>query len=129
MRMGWHRPVRIVARVVLAVLAVLVTAVGLLLAFNSEARSLALLQLAPARARDEHFVKLARPGGPTVYLLGTIHSRHLDTEAYSLLPIQTVFGRLRPVLLLLESQPAELALGNSPYGTIEIPFVSLPARG
>ena len=119
---------RSMARVVLAVLAVLATAAGLLLAFSSEARSLALVQLAPARARDAHFVKLARPGGPTVYLLGTIHSRHLETEAYSLLHIHAVIERLRPDLLLVESRPAELERGNWADGPIEMPFASLTAR-
>ena len=119
---------RSMARVMLAVLAVLATGAGLLLAFSSEARSLALVQLAPARARDAHFVKLARPGGPTVYLLGTIHSRHLETEAYSLLHIQAAIERLRPDLLLVESRPAELARGNWADGPIEMPFASLTAR-
>ena len=119
---------RLLGTITATTLLLLFAGATLLLAIVPEARTLALLQLAPARARDANFVRLARPDGPTVYLLGTIHNRHLDTEEYSLLHVQAVIQHLRPDLLLVESRPEELAKGYLADGPIEMLFANLQAR-
>jgi hypothetical protein len=94
---------------------------------SSEIRSLLLFKLAPAHARDAHFLRL-QENGQVVYLLGTIHKDHRTSEAYSLWHIAAVIEHLKPDLLLVESRPEELAKDNWGDGPIEMPFASLTAR-
>jgi len=87
-----------------------------------------LLTLSPKAFRDTKFLRFSGEGGREVYLLGTLHGRHLTTKDYSLLHLQAVQAHLKPDLLLVESRPEELARDNWADGPIEMPFASLAAR-
>jgi hypothetical protein len=93
----------------------------------SEVRSFILFKLAPAYARDAHFLRLTG-NDRVVYLLGTIHTAHCTSEAYSLWHLDAVIDHLRPDLVLVESRPQELARDNWGDGPVEMPFASLTAR-
>jgi hypothetical protein len=95
--------------------------------FNSEVRSFFLFKIAPAYARDAHFLRLTGKD-PLVYLLGTIHTAHCTSEVYSLWHLDAVIDHLRPDLVLVESRPEELAKDNWGDGPVEMPFASLTAR-
>ena len=94
----------------------------------SELKTFLLLKVAPARARDGLLVRLERLGGPSVWLLGTIHGGHLETEAYSLAHLEAVLLHLHPARLLVESRPEEVAAGNLADGPFEMGYMSLVAR-
>jgi len=114
--------------IVLGAVGSLLAVVLLLVAFNAEVRGMVLLAVAPKHFREAVFLRLANGAGEEVYLLGTIHGRHLTTEDYSLVHLQAVLHHLQPDLLLVESRPEELARDNWGDGPIEMPFVSLTAR-
>lgn len=86
-----------------------------------------LFKIAPAMARDAVFVRLSGPKGQTLFLLGTIHSRHLDSSQYSLLHIQAAIHNILPDLVLVESRAEELARGNLGDGPVEMVFATLTA--
>jgi hypothetical protein len=87
-----------------------------------------LLTLSPKTFRQTKFLRFSGEAGREVYLLGTLHSRHLTTGDYSLLHLQAVQAHLKPDLLLVESRPEELARDNWADGPVEMPFASLTAR-
>jgi hypothetical protein len=105
----------------------LLTAIVVVPLLNSELRSFLLFKLAPAYARDAHFLRLTGRD-QVVYLLGTIHTVHCTSEAYSLWHLDAVIDHLRPDLVLVESRPEELAKNNWGDGPVEMPFASLTAR-
>jgi hypothetical protein len=86
------------------------------------------LAVDPAHFRQAKFRRFSDAAGQEVYLLGTLHGRHLTTRDYSLLHLQAVSAHLRPDLVLVESRPEELAQDNWADGPIEMPFASLLAR-
>jgi hypothetical protein len=94
----------------------------------AELKTFLLLKVVPARARDGLLVRLERLGGPSVWLLGTIHGGHLETEAYSLAHLEAVLLHLHPARLLVESRPEEVAAGNLADGPFEMGYLSLTAR-
>lgn len=96
--------------------------------FSAEIRDELLLRVSPELFRRAVFVKLENSKHEQIYLLGTIHDRHLTTASYSLTQIESVVLRLRPGLLLVESRPEELARDNWADGPIEMPVASLTAR-
>lgn len=93
----------------------------------AEVRAALLFKVAPRVARDQHLVRYRDPSGGEVYVLGTIHSAHLDAEAYSLWHIAALMERLVPRQLLVESRAEELARGNRCDGPVEMGFASLMA--
>jgi hypothetical protein len=99
--------------------------------FNREVRSFALFRIAPAYARDAHFIRLVRREDSgteqDIFLLGTIHGDHLRST-YSLWQIAALVENLKPDLLLVESRPDELARDNLADGPIEMLVASLTAR-
>lgn len=110
--------------------AIIVLALGLFVAFNAELRNFLLYSVAPERARNANFIQMTVPAreGPSLFLLGTIHGRHLNTESFSLTHLEAVIRHLEPDLLLVESRPEEIAAGHWGDGPIEMPFASLTAR-
>lgn len=93
----------------------------------AEVRAAVLFKVAPRVARDQHLVRYRDASGSEVYLLGTIHSAHLDTAAYSLWHIAALLERLAPRRVVVESRAEELARGNRCDGPIEMGFASLLA--
>lgn len=81
----------------------------------------------PANFKYSVFHKVER-GDQTIYLLGTMHSAHLNSKGYSLLNIKAVIENVHPDLLLLESRPEELEKGNWGDGPIEMLYSNLTAR-
>ncbi len=94
----------------------------------AELKTFLLVKAAPARARDGLLVHLVRPGGPDIWMLGTIHGGHLETQAYSLAHLEAVLLHLRPARLLVESRPEEIAAGNLADGPFEMAYLTLVAR-
>jgi hypothetical protein len=107
--------------------ATLLVVVGGALVWSRELRDTLLYEIAPRYARDANFVRLAR-GPESVYILGTIHGRHLSTSEYSLAHLKAVIAHLRADLLLVEARPRELAQGRWGDGPIEMPYAALTAR-
>lgn len=97
------------------------------LALLPELRNYVLYRIAPGYARDANFVRLQK-GPVDVYLLGTIHGRHLTTEEYSLAHLKAAITRLEPDFVLVEARPEEIARGRWGDGPIEMPFSALTAR-
>lgn len=95
---------------------------------NNELRTFLLIKIAPAQARDGLLRRFEKTDSPDIYLLGTIHGAHLETEHFSLAHLEAVLVHLRPTRLLVESRPAEVAAGNLCDGPIEMGYVSLIAR-
>jgi hypothetical protein len=102
-------------------------AIACLPLLNGEIQSFLFFKVAPANARDSHFLRL-KAKDQTVYLLGTIHKDHCTSRSYSLWHIAAVIDHLKPELLLVESRPEELTNDNWADGPIEMPFASLTAR-
>lgn len=116
------RPRRWLRRVAIA-LAMLGALVVVTAASIREVRDLALVTIAPSYARDANFVRFSK-GPVEVFVLGTIHGRHLTTPAYSLAHLLAVVANMAPDLLLVESRPEELARGRWGDGPIEMPFAA-----
>ncbi len=101
----------------------------LLLSCSSSFRGFLLLELAPGSLKNIYFVHFTEAGNQEgIYLLGTIHGRHLKCRSYSLLHLQAVIEHLRPDLVLIESRPEELVRGNWGDGPPEMLFSNLTAR-
>ena len=115
-------------KITMAAVAVLFVVVVAGILANAELRTFLLIKVAPGRARDSLLIRLKKPSGPEIYLLGTIHGDHLETEAYSLAHIEAVLLHLRPARLLVESRPDQIAAGNLADGPIEMAYASLIAR-
>lgn len=115
-------------RITLVIVGGLLVSGILLITFNAELRDELLLIFAPKYFREAEFLRFADNTGQEVYLLGTIHGKHLTTKDYSLLHLQAVMEHLKPNLLLVESRPEELAQDNWGDGPIEMPFASLTAQ-
>lgn len=96
-------------------------------AWVGELRNLALYTLAPRYARDANFVHFAKHEAE-VFILGTIHGRHLATPAYSLAHLKAVIARMKPRLLLVEARPEGIARQRWGDGPVEMPFAALYAR-
>lgn len=92
-----------------------------------ELRDTLLHSVAPAYARDANFVHLKKDS-VDLYLLGTIHGRHLTTEEYKLARLEAALTNLKPDLVMVEMRPEELARGRWGDGPIEMPFVALTAK-
>ncbi len=99
-----------------------------LVAAIPEWRDEVMLDLAPAHFRDDKLQRFVGPAGDEVYLLGTIHARHLTTPSYRLVHLAALIGRLRPDLLMVESRADEIADGNLGDGPIEALYAQLTAR-
>ena len=113
----------------IAALLGVVVGAGLAVALSSgEIRNELLLRVSPELFRQEVFLEFENSRHERVYMLGTIHDRHLTTREYSLAHVQSVVLRLRPDLLLVESRPGELARDNWADGPIEMAVASLTAR-
>ena len=93
-----------------------------------EVRAAVLFKWMPRYGRDEHLLRYRDAGGSEVYLLGTIHTSHLDTEEYSLWHLAALIEHLRPAQLLVESRPEEIDQGNPCDGPIEMGFATLFAQ-
>jgi hypothetical protein len=65
--------------------------------------------------------------GQVIYLLGTLHTIHLEYEPYSLWHIKAIIQHLKPDVVLVESRPEELEKDNWADGPVEMPFASLVA--
>lgn len=87
-----------------------------------------MLVVSPRTFRQAKFLRFSDGAGREIYLLGTLHGRHLTTSDYSLLHLQSVQAHLRPDLLLIESRPEELARDNLGDGPIEMLFAGLTAK-
>ncbi|MCL4517401.1 MAG: hypothetical protein M1379_17775 [Firmicutes bacterium] len=94
---------------------------------NPEMGMALLINVSPARFKYVYFYKLAN-WGQEIYILGTIHGRHLKTGDYSLQQIRAVVKNLRPDLLLVESRQEELKRDNLGDGPVEMLFANLEAR-
>ena len=81
---------------------------------NAELRSFVLFKLTPAYARDMHFLRL-ECNDQVVYLLGTIHTAHHTSEAYSLWHLEAIMEHLkhkvgeRPSSKRPAARPAQLS--------------------
>lgn len=118
-----RRPLWVLAKTLAAVIALL--AFGVL--SMGEVRSFLLYEVAPQRARDANFIKLTR-GPLEVFVLGTIHGKHLSTPDFSLAHLGAAIEALKPDVLLVEARPEELARGRFGDGPIEMPYATLFAR-
>jgi hypothetical protein len=93
-----------------------------------ELRSFLLFGLAPRWAQRLTFVKLCGQSGQVVYMLGTLHAKHLRSRTFSLRHIQAVIENLMPDVLLVEIRQSELAAGNIGEGPVEMVFSNLIAQ-
>ena len=114
--------------VAIGIVAALLIAASVVVVASGELRSALMFAVTPRRARDAHLVAFVDREGRSLYVLGTVHGAHLDTASFSLLHVQAVIDHLRPDLVLVESRPEEIAIGNWGDGPIEMPFASLHAR-
>ncbi len=121
LRVRWKK---ILVAMSLAALTLVLAGVAIL----PEVRSFLLFKIAPAYARDHHLVVLRDPSGSEVYLIGTIHADHLESEQYSLWHLAGALEHLRPARLLVESRQEELEAGNVCDGPIEMGFLALSGR-
>ena len=96
-------------------------------ALQKELRDTVLYAVAPSHARNLNFVHFKK-GQVDVYVLGTIHGRHLSTDDFSLNHLRAVLSHLRPDSVLLEMRPEEIAKGRWGDGPVETPFVALTAK-
>lgn len=116
------------AKVVLSAGLALVVALGAVVALTAELRTALLFRVSPGFASRRTLTRFGNSGGQTVYLVGTIHSAHLDQAEFSLWHLAAVVDHIRPALVLVESRPEELADGNWCDGPVEMGFVSLTAK-
>ncbi|MFW6030429.1 MAG: hypothetical protein ACOCRO_09280 [Halanaerobiales bacterium] len=111
---------------IISIISMLILIGGVILA-NEEIRLYLLSEISPSTFKRRVFVKLTNDD-QDIYILGTIHDRHLTTNEYSLLHIKAVIKNLKPDLLLVESRPTQLEHDNIGDGPIEMPFANLTAR-
>lgn len=105
----------------------LLASVVMIASFNTEIRLFVLEKASPSAFKLVNFFRL-HGNGQELYILGTIHSRHLTTKDYSLLHIEAIIKNLGPDLVLVESRPEELMRDNVGDGPVEMVFANLVAR-
>ena len=109
----------------LVLLSALIVIAGGFILSVAEVRYAVGYQLSPERTRNAGFAKYTAPSGTTVYHLGTIHGRHLETQAFGLGHLQAVIEQLRPTLVMVEVLPEEIVAGNPASGPLEMPVATL----
>ena len=81
----------------------------------------------PLKTRNKSLRKYMNAESQVVYILGTIRSKHLSEQHYSLMHIETVIHNLAPELLLIESRP-EIIKDELADGSIEMLYAHLIAK-
>jgi hypothetical protein len=112
----------------LGAIAALISVAAAVLAALPEARDELALDIAPAHFRNAKLVRLVGPSGDELYLLGTIHARHLTTPHYRLVHLAALIAHLQPDLVMVESRPQEIARGNLGDGPVEALYADLVAH-
>ena len=75
-------------------------------------------------SKEQLLTRRVNKQGQVIYLLGTLHTTHINHEPYSLWHIKAIIQHLKPNVVLVESRPEELAKDNWGDGPVEMPFAS-----
>ncbi|MGS0973007.1 MAG: hypothetical protein ACVCEJ_07230 [Candidatus Izemoplasmataceae bacterium] len=74
-----------------------------------------------------HMIRRYQKGDTVITYLGTMHHMHYTFEDYNFLHLKAVIDNDKPDLLLIESRPEELELGNLADGPIEMFYLHMHA--
>ena len=99
-----------------------------LIIFSKEFAFLLGFMVFPLKTRNKSLRKYVNAKDQVVYILGTIRSKHLSEEKYSLMHIEAIIANLAPELLLIESKLEKIANEELVDGTIEMLYAYFIAK-